>query len=161
MFLTTSPYIVCCSYCAYCYHTARHDAHHTLHLGEIPSITQERDRCLYAYSEQTINCYRLILGAAYYHILLLSQQCNNYVYKLIVNIRILKLYTFQCSMLTNVGKCTFEIKSRIAMGKAAFNKKRVLFTSTLDLKLRKKLVKCYNWSIALYGAETWTLRAVD
>ena len=25
----------------------------------------------------------------------------------------------------------------------------------------KKLVKCYVWSIALYGAETWTLRAVD
>ena len=27
--------------------------------------------------------------------------------------------------------------------------------------MRKKLVKCYIWSIALYGAETWTLRAVD
>jgi len=24
----------------------------------------------------------------------------------------------------------------------------------LDLELRKKLVKCYIWSIALYGAET-------
>jgi len=47
------------------------------------------------------------------------------------------------------------------MAKAAFNKKRTLFTSTLDLGLRKKLVKCYVWSIALYGAETWTLRAVD
>jgi hypothetical protein len=31
----------------------------------------------------------------------------------------------------------------------------------LDLELRKKLVKCYIWSIALYVAETWTLRAVD
>ena len=31
----------------------------------------------------------------------------------------------------------------------------------VDLNLRKKLVKCYIWSIALYGAETWTLRAVD
>jgi hypothetical protein len=31
----------------------------------------------------------------------------------------------------------------------------------LDLGLRKKLVKCYIWSIALYGVETWTLRAVD
>jgi len=30
------------------------------------------------------------------------------------------------------------------MAKAAFNKKRALFTSTLDLELRKKLVKC-NW----------------
>ena len=24
-----------------------------------------------------------------------------------------------------------------------------------------KLVKCYIWNMALYGAETWTLRAVD
>jgi hypothetical protein len=47
------------------------------------------------------------------------------------------------------------------MAKAAFIKKRALFISTLVLELRKKLVKCYIWSIALYGAETWTLRAVD
>ena len=38
---------------------------------------------------------------------------------------------------------------------------RYLKDSILDLELRKKLVKCYVWSIALYGAETWTLRAVD
>jgi len=25
----------------------------------------------------------------------------------------------------------------------------------------KKLMKCYIWNIALYGAKTWTLRAVD
>jgi uncharacterized GH25 family protein len=36
-----------------------------------------------------------------------------------------------------------------------------LFTSTLDLELRKKLVNCYIWSTALYGAETWTFRSVD
>jgi hypothetical protein len=47
------------------------------------------------------------------------------------------------------------------MAKAAFNKKKALCTRTLDLELRKKLVKCYIWSIASYGAESWTLRAVD
>jgi len=47
------------------------------------------------------------------------------------------------------------------MAKAAFHKKRALLTSTLDLELRKKLMKCYIWSIALYDAETWTVRAVD
>jgi hypothetical protein len=47
------------------------------------------------------------------------------------------------------------------MAKATFKKKRTLFTSTLDLQLRKKLVKYYIWSIALYGAETRTLLAVD
>jgi hypothetical protein len=30
----------------------------------------------------------------------------------------------------------------------------------LDLELRKRLVKCYIWSINLYGAETGTFRAV-
>jgi hypothetical protein len=64
------------------------------------------------------------------------------------------------SILTNDGRCTCEIKCRIAVAKAAFNKK-TLFTSTLDLKMRKKLVKCYVWSIALNGAEMWTIRAVD
>ena len=54
-----------------------------------------------------------------------------------------------------------EIKFRIAMAKAAFNKKKTLFTSKLNLNLRKKLVKCYIWSMDLYGAETWTLRAAD
>ena len=47
------------------------------------------------------------------------------------------------------------------MAKAAFNKKKNLFTSKLHLNLRKKLVKCYVWSMALYGAGTWTLRATD
>jgi hypothetical protein len=64
-------------------------------------------------------------------------------------------------MLTNDGRYTCEIKSKIAMAKAAFNKKRALFTSKTDLELRKKLVKCYILSIALYGAETWTLWEVD
>jgi hypothetical protein len=53
------------------------------------------------------------------------------------------------------------VKSGIAMAKPAFNKKRALFTRTLDLKKKKKLVKCYIWSIVLYGAEIWTLRAAD
>jgi hypothetical protein len=65
------------------------------------------------------------------------------------------------SILTNDVRCTCKIKCRIAMAKAAFNKKRTLFTGILDLELRKKLVKCYVWSIALYGVESWTLRAVD
>jgi len=46
------------------------------------------------------------------------------------------------------------------MAKAAFRKKP-FFTSKLDLNLRKKLVQCYMWSIALYGAETWTFQKVN
>ena len=47
------------------------------------------------------------------------------------------------------------------MAKAAFNKKKNPFTSKLDVNLRKKLVKCYIWSMDIYSAETWTLRAAD
>jgi hypothetical protein len=45
------------------------------------------------------------------------------------------------------------------MARTTFNKKS--FTSKLDLNLRKKLVTCYIWSTAFYGAEKWTLRKVD
>jgi hypothetical protein len=62
---------------------------------------------------------------------------------------------------TNNARCTREIKSRIALEKAAFNREQALVTSKLDLNLRKKLVKCYTWSIPLYGAETCTLRKAD
>jgi hypothetical protein len=61
-------------------------------------------------------------------------------------------------MLTDEGRCTCEIKSRTAMAKAAFNRKKKLFTSKLHLNLRKKLVKCYIWSVTLYGAENWMLQ---
>jgi hypothetical protein len=47
------------------------------------------------------------------------------------------------------------------MAKAAFNKKRVLFTGKIDLELRMKPVKCYIWSVALYGAEIGTVWGVD
>jgi hypothetical protein len=51
-------------------------------------------------------------------------------------------FNYLVSMITNDARCTREIKSRIAMEKAAFNKK-TLFTSKLDLNLRKKPMKCY------------------
>ena len=39
-------------------------------------------------------------------------------------------FKYLSSILTNDGRCTCEIKCRIAIAKAAFNKKRTLFTST-------------------------------
>jgi hypothetical protein len=54
---------------------------------------------------------------------------------------------FNClgSMLTNDARCTYEIKSRIAMEKASSNKK-TLFSRKLDVNVN--VVKCYIWSIA-------------
>ena len=50
---------------------------------------------------------------------------------------------------------------RIVIAKEAFNRKILLLTSKLNIELRKKLVRCYVWSIALYGSETWTLRKLE
>jgi hypothetical protein len=41
------------------------------------------------------------------------------------------------SLIINVARYTRDIKSRIAMTKAAFKKNRALFTSKLELNLRK------------------------
>jgi len=62
----------------------------------------------------SVNTFRLIYGIQLVHLLVYS-----YIYIYI------------------------KIKSRIVMAKAAFSKKKTLFTSKLDLNLRKKLIKCY------------------
>jgi hypothetical protein len=64
------------------------------------------------------------------------------------------------TIITNNARGTREMKSRIAMAKAAFNEKN-LFIRKLDSNLSVKPVKCCVRSIALYGAETWTFREVD
>jgi hypothetical protein len=40
------------------------------------------------------------------------------------------------------------------MARAAFNRKKALLTSKLDVNLRKKPAKCYIWSIPFYRAVT-------
>jgi len=74
----------------------------------------------------------------------------------------MEYFNFLVSMITNDVRCTREIQSRITMAKAAaFKKKKHLFNSKLDSNLRKKLVNCYIWSIALCGVEILTLGKLD
>ena len=65
------------------------------------------------------------------------------------------------SVLTRDGYCTREIKMRITIAKEAFNRKISFLTRKLNIELSEKLVRCYVWSIALYGSETWTLRKLE
>ena len=51
--------------------------------------------------------------------------------------------------------------NQVLSWKKQYSTRRRLFTNKLDLNLRKKLIKCYIWSITLWDAETWTLRKVD
>jgi hypothetical protein len=50
-------------------------------------------------------------------------------------------FNYLGSMITNDPRCTREIKARIVMAKAAFNKKKTLFTSKLDLE---HILQAYN-----------------
>jgi len=111
---------------------------------------------------ETGRCYGMEMNVEKTKVMIISRQ--PFPVKIITDQKQLEnveSFKYLGSILINDGRCTCEIKCWIAMAKAAFNKKRVLFTSTLYLELRKKLVKCYICGIGLYGAKTWTLRAVD
>ena len=70
-------------------------------------------------------------------------------------------FKYLVSILHEEGRCTQEIKTRIAMAKCTFNSRRELLTKGLSLNLRKRMVKSLVWSVLLYGAETWTLCKED
>ena len=57
------------------------------------------------------------------------------------------------SMVTNDAKCTREIKPSISVAKAAFKRNLIIFTSKLDLNLRKKSLDRYIWNTVLYSFE--------
>jgi hypothetical protein len=69
---------------------------------------------------------------------------------------------FNClgSMVTNDARCTREIKSRIAMAKVAFSRKKTLFTSKLDLNLSAafRAQRCLVLKLGHFGKQsrnTW------
>jgi len=52
-----------------------------------------------------------------------------------------------------------EIKCRIENARNTFMKFKKVYTNTdFDLGLRIKFVKCYVWTVLLYGIEGWTLK---
>ena len=65
------------------------------------------------------------------------------------------------SIITQEGNCSIEIKSRIAQGKVAFERERRTLIGKLRMELKKRFVKSFIWSVALYGYETWTIKAAD
>ncbi|KAJ4432109.1 hypothetical protein ANN_20724 [Periplaneta americana] len=86
-----------------------------------------------------------------------------------------KKFKYLGGTVTNINDTWEEIKRRINMGNACYywdeklllssllksSIKRSIFCRHLEKELRKIIVKCFVWSVALYGAETWTLRRSD
>ena len=63
-------------------------------------------------------------------------------------------FKYRGILLTNDGTCSKEIRTRITMGKVAYEREKRLLTGKLDLQLKKRLVKTLIWSVVVYGAET-------
>ncbi|VVC41133.1 Reverse transcriptase domain [Cinara cedri] len=84
-------------------------------------------------------------------------------FKMKINIKKTKiLISSRRSLITAEGTSKKEIVSRINQAKCAFNKKKNLFTSrSIDINIRKNLIKTYVWSVVLYGSETWTIAKAE
>ena len=61
--------------------------------------------------------------------------------------------------ITEDGRCDTEIRSRIALAKAAFNRRNKLLANNMSQSVKKKIVKAAVWSVFLYGSETWTVKS--
>ena len=77
------------------------------------------------------------------------------------NVEEVSHFKYLGSIVTQEGNCSKEIKSRIAQGKVAFERERRTLTGKLKMELKKRFVKSFIWSVALYGSETWTTKATD
>ena len=61
-------------------------------------------------------------------------------------------------LVSSNGKCTNEIKRRIALAKQAFIVLGYnLRNNKMSFRIRLRLLKRYLWSVFLYGCESWTM----
>ena len=70
-------------------------------------------------------------------------------------------FNYLGSMLTSDGRCEKEIRRRIGMAKTSFNQMSPVLIKDrkLSIPLKVRLLKCFIWSVLLYGCESWTLSA--
>ncbi|CAF3582803.1 unnamed protein product [Rotaria socialis] len=67
-------------------------------------------------------------------------------------------FNYLGSTITPDGRCDEEIKKRIALAKQAFQKMcPILKNRSISINTKTRVLKCYVWSILLYGSECWTI----
>ena len=70
-----------------------------------------------------------------------------------------KEFKYLGSIITDEGTSDKEVRTRIAIAKAAFgNLKKLLTNITMSFQLRFRLLQSHIWSTLLYGCEGWTLK---
>ena len=68
-----------------------------------------------------------------------------------------KSFVYLGATISEDGTTLKEVKTRIAIAKSKMKENREIMTSNLSIDLKSRLIKTLIWSIATYGAETWTL----
>ena len=76
-------------------------------------------------------------------------------------VEVVSHFNYLGSIITQDGNYCKEIKSGIAQGKVNFERQRRTLTGKLKMELKKRFIKSFIWSVALYGSETWTKKATD
>lgn len=62
------------------------------------------------------------------------------------------------SIITSDGRSDKDIITRIGMAKSAFMEMKQILTNKKILKeTRLRVLRCYVWSVLLYGSETWNI----
>ena len=76
-----------------------------------------------------------------------------YIYVLSCVFQVTK-FKYLGAWITEDGRSDLEVRTRIAMAKESFSKRRELLTKGLNVDTKKKIIKTLVWSVALYGCET-------
>jgi len=67
-------------------------------------------------------------------------------------------FNYLGSIITSDGRCDEDVKKRIALSKQAFQKMSpILKNRSISINTKTRVLKCYVWSILLYGSECWTI----
>ena len=75
-----------------------------------------------------------------------------------IHIEQVEKFKYLGATITEDGRSETEIKTRTSIAKEKFSQMKKLLTSKqISLKLRKKILNCYIYSIFMYGSETWTI----
>ena len=70
-------------------------------------------------------------------------------------------FTYLGSLVTSDGRSNKDIQCRVAMAKKAFMEFRnVLCDRSMNLEVKRRLLKCHIWSVLTNGCESWTISKV-
>ena len=78
--------------------------------------------------------------------------------QLVVRVEQVKNFKYLGSNISEDGYNLVDVKTRIALAKEVFNKRKEFLTKGgLSRTLKKRMAKVLVWPVVLYGCETWTL----